>query len=109
MHRMALGLLELARLHASASVAVRAEQQGSGIPVSVSDTGKGIPQVALPHVFLTVSTGPTAPFRVATPGAGLGLAVAQEVVAAHGGTISVRSAEGRGTGFVVHLPLAKSD
>ena len=40
-------------------------------------------------------------------GAGLGLSIVKEIVEAHGGKIGVRSRAGRGTTFVIHLPLAK--
>lgn len=40
-------------------------------------------------------------------GAGLGLAIVQEIVTAHGGRITVRSQEGLGTTLTVHVPLAQ--
>ena len=91
------------------SVTIRALQEAAELQVSVNDTGKGIPPDALPRIFDRFYRADSARAGGNTQGAGLGLAIAHEVVAAHGGRISVRSAEGRGTGFVVHLPLAKSD
>ena len=85
------------------SITVSAEQQdGSTVSVLVSDTGPGISAEHLPHVFDRF-------YRVGesrtTPGAGLGLAIAQEIARAHGGSIEVTSIAGKGSTFVVHLPL----
>lgn len=74
----------------------------------VSDTGTGIPADELPRVFerfyrLEKSRARGEDGR---RGAGLGLAIVHELVAAHGGTISVTSEVGRGSAFVVRLPAA---
>ena len=92
---------------AGGSVTIRAMQEHGEIQVSVTDTGKGIPPSALPHIFDRFYRADSARAGGDGHGAGLGLAIAHEVVAAHGGRITVRSAEGRGTGFVVHLPLKR--
>lgn len=78
------------------------------IQVSVSDTGKGIPSDALPHIFERFYQADVSRSGGEKHGAGLGLAIVNEIVAAHGGRISVRSTQGRGTGFIVHLPLLPS-
>ncbi len=67
--------------------------------VAISDTGAGIPDGALDRVFEPFYT--TKPER-----AGLGLAIAWRTAAAHGGRLSIESAEGRGTSVEVSLPLA---
>ena len=65
--------------------------------ISIRDTGRGIPEDQLPRVL--------EPFVTDKPhGLGLGLAITQELVRAHGGTLSVRSAKGKGTEFVITLP-----
>lgn len=76
--------------------------------VSVSDTGQGIPNDALPKLFdpfFRVSQQE----RAHTKGLGLGLAIVKELVDLHGGTISVESEEGTGTRFQFTLPLAGHD
>ena len=84
-------------------ICVKGEMQ-----VSVTDTGKGIPTEALPHIFDRFYQADTSRTGGDKHGAGLGLAIVQEIVIDHGGRITVRSAQGRGTGFIVHLPLTPS-
>jgi signal transduction histidine kinase len=69
----------------------------------VRDDGVGIPGDDLPHVFDRFHRGSNVVGRF--PGTGLGLASAREQVELHGGTISVKSTEGKGSTFVVRLPL----
>jgi signal transduction histidine kinase len=67
--------------------------------VTITDTGRGIPQDALDRVF--------EPFYSTKPdGAGLGLAIAWRTAAAHGGRLTIESAVGRGTTVDVALPFA---
>lgn len=70
--------------------------------ITVRDTGIGIPASDLPHVFT--------PFRRAgnvgtIAGSGIGLASARQIVEHQGGTIAVESRVGRGSTFIVRLPL----
>jgi signal transduction histidine kinase len=69
------------------------------IHIQIRDTGKGIAQEHLPHIF--------EPFFSTKDekGTGLGLWVSQGIVQAHGGSIKLRSREGRGTMFSVALPI----
>jgi signal transduction histidine kinase len=69
--------------------------------VEVTDEGHGIPADALPHVFDPF-------FTTKRAGAGLGLAVCYGIVTAHGGRITVASADGRGTTVRVGLPAVES-
>src|SRR5690606_40475472 len=73
-------------------VTVRAEGGDHEVVFSISDTGPGIPQEQLAHLF--------EPFwqakRARRAGAGLGLAIARGIVEAHGGWIRVESETGRG-------------
>jgi nitrogen-specific signal transduction histidine kinase len=69
------------------------------VHIQVCDTGKGIAEELLPHIF--------EPFFSTKDekGTGLGLWVSQGIVQAHGGSIKLRSHEGRGTTFSVALPI----
>jgi len=78
-------------------VSVTAASSGKGHTIEVRDTGDGIPAEDLPKVFdLYFTTKPD--------GTGVGLAVTQQIASAHGGTIEVDSAPGRGTRMTIHLP-----
>jgi len=84
-------------------IEVRAEGEDTGLCVSVSDTGPGIPPEHLPHLFDRFHRVEVARSR-ATGGAGLGLAIAHEIAQWHGGRLEVESTLGHGTTFTVHLP-----
>lgn len=89
---------------AGGKVTVTLERQGHGAYITVTDTGIGIPEEALPHLFEEFYRAPNAKAQV-KQGTGLGLAIAKDIITRHGGTIRVKSAEGKGTTFVVVLPL----
>ncbi len=72
--------------------------------VSVADTGRGMPSEVKERIFERFYQVDRSRQGGAGRGAGLGLAIAREIVAAHGGTISVESVLGRGSTFVVRLP-----
>ena len=72
--------------------------------IRVQDTGKGIAEKDLPHVFERYYHGNDSDEQRST---GLGLSIAWEIVKAHSGTIEVQSREGEGTCFTVWLPLAE--
>jgi signal transduction histidine kinase len=83
-------------------IRVSAAPRGRYVTVSVSDTGTGIPQDYLPHIFDKFVQVPGAP----TGGAGLGLAISRLIIEAHGGQISVQSELGHGSSFNFTLPIA---
>ena len=74
----------------------------SSVFLRVSDTGPGISEQTLPHIFEPFYTT-----KEAGKGTGLGLAIVRQVVEEHGGTVSVETAVGRGAAFLVSLPLSK--
>jgi signal transduction histidine kinase/DNA-binding response OmpR family regulator len=74
--------------------------------VIVTDSGMGIPEDFLPHVFDRFSRGETGTVQ-SRPGSGLGLALTKELVTLLGGTITVESYYGHGTEFTVTLPVTR--
>jgi heavy metal sensor kinase len=88
----------------SGEVTISTSQTDNAGEITVADTGLGIPQNDLPHVFERF-------YRVdkarssERAGSGLGLAICQSIVEAHGGTIRVKSQVNVGSTFVVTLPL----
>jgi two-component system phosphate regulon sensor histidine kinase PhoR len=82
-------------------VAAKAEEQR--VVISVSDTGVGIPEEALPRIFERFYKADRAR---SSAGTGLGLAIAKHIVEGHGGRVWAESVEGRGSSFHFSLPLA---
>ncbi|MFJ8962233.1 sensor histidine kinase [Lentzea sp. NPDC102401] len=85
------------------SVAVEAAAENGGVVFRVTDTGSGISEDDLPHVFDRFWRADKSRSR-ATGGSGLGLAIVRKLVEAHGGTVDVTSTTGVGTTFRVRLP-----
>lgn len=87
-------------------VHVLTQRVNSHIELSVSDTGIGIPDSYLPHVFDRFSQRDSSITR-SYGGLGLGLAICKQLVELHGGSIRAASAgEDKGSTFFVHLPLS---
>jgi len=86
-------------------VEVRATRVGSMARVTVRDHGVGIDPADYSRIFARYARADGA---VGSGGLGLGLWVARQVVAAHGGTIDVVSARGQGSTFAVELPLVNA-
>jgi two-component system, OmpR family, sensor kinase len=82
-------------------IRVWAHERDAEVEVAVSDTGMGIPEEHLPHVFERFYRADRARTR---GGAGLGLAIARQIAYAHGGTIEVQSTPGKGSTFVLRIP-----
>lgn len=82
---------------------VSVEEDETSLTARIEDTGVGIPEEDLPQLFERF-------YRVnkdrsrSTGGSGLGLAIAKEIVAMHGGEISVESRVGVGSSFRIQLP-----
>ena len=86
------------------AVTVRASADGEHADVEVRDTGTGIAPGELPHVFERFRRVEGARGR-SFEGSGIGLALVQELVTLHGGSIRVESEIGRGSVFTVSIPL----
>ena len=84
------------------TVSTRAEQDR--VLLQVQDTGMGIDQEDLPHLFERFYRGRRTA-QSTTSGTGLGLAIAKEIIEAHGGQIEVESQLGQGSIFRVWLPI----
>ncbi len=84
-------------------VNLEAKREGSSIRITVSDSGEGIQESDLPHIFDRFYRGDKSRSR-ASGGAGLGLAIVKGIVDAHKGSISVQSIPGKGTAFSIVLP-----
>ena len=72
--------------------------------IVVADTGPGISPETLPRIFERFYRIEN-PRNMALPGMGLGLHICRQIVEAHGGTIVAESQPGRGSRFIIHLPL----
>ncbi len=86
-------------------VQIRLERVDSRVQVVVADTGAGIRSDFLPFVFERFRQGDSGPARK-TGGLGLGLSIVRHIVEMHGGSVQAESdGEGRGSTFIIRLPL----
>jgi PAS domain S-box-containing protein len=86
-------------------VQVRLQRVNSHIEISVSDSGVGIREDFLPHLFERFRQADSTTTR-AHGGLGLGLAIARQIVELHGGTIhAISGGEGKGATFRIELPV----
>jgi len=90
------------------TVTVSVQQVDGQAQVEVTDTGIGIPEEALPHLFEEFYRAPNAK-KLAEVGTGLGLAIVKNLVERYDGRIQVKSVINEGTTFTVTLPLVFSE
>ena len=86
------------------TIAVTLHRAGRDAVLEISDTGVGIPEEDLPHVFDRFYRVDKARSRD-TGGTGLGLSIVQQIVRLHAGSVTVASQPGKGTTFTVQLPV----
>ena len=102
-------LLDNALKHtpAGGTVTLAASPVPTGVEVTVKDTGSGIPPADLHRIFERFYQVDKS--RAKPGGLGLGLTITQEIIEAHGGSLSVESVVGLGSKFTVRLPLVLPD
>jgi signal transduction histidine kinase/ActR/RegA family two-component response regulator len=106
-HNLVLNAVQASPAGATVSVSVAPKPSPAGLPltrahISVEDHGSGIAAEDLPRIFEPY-------FTTRSRGSGLGLATTHSIVQRHDGQIFVDSVVGRGTRFVVELPVAHTD
>jgi len=79
---------------------IRTERRGEHALLTIEDTGAGIPPEVLPCIFEPFFTT-----KSVGDGTGLGLSISKSIVEQHGGAIDVESQAGRGTSFMIMIPL----
>ena len=87
----------------SGRITISARVHDGSVLTSISDTGIGIPEDDLPHIFERFYKVDKAR---SGGGTGLGLAIAKHIVQAHGGDIRAESEEGKGSTFIFSLPIS---
>ncbi len=87
-------------------IEVRVRQEETNVCLEVQDFGKGISEQQLPHIFDTFYRTPDAQAS-SKFGLGLGLAICKDIVERHGGRIWCESKIGKGSTFLVELPLGE--
>ncbi len=92
--------------HPGGRATLRTVAKGGFVEVEVTDTGVGMTPDVQARIFERFYQADAARAGGHHHGVGLGLAIAQEILRAHGGRISVRSAPGEGSTFTVSLPLS---
>ena len=85
-------------------VRVTLTREGRDAILTVADNGPGIPKENLPHIFDRFYRVDKARSRE-SGGTGLGLSIVHQLVLYHGGSIRVESEEGKGSTFIVEMPL----
>jgi two-component system OmpR family sensor kinase len=85
------------------TIEIRAFDDGSEIVIEVADTGPGIAEADIDHIWEELYRGEQAR---GVPGSGLGLALARAIIEQHGGSAGLRSRPNQGTVFSVRLPIS---
>jgi signal transduction histidine kinase len=94
---------------AGGDVFVSLARVGENARIIVRDTGVGISKKDLPHIFERFYRAEKSRSRAVDSGFGLGLSISHWIITHHGGRIEVNSVEGKGTTFLIYLPLLKTE
>ncbi|HWE62482.1 MAG TPA: ATP-binding protein [Chloroflexota bacterium] len=86
-------------------ISIAVIQEDGYVRVAVTDAGIGIPEAAQAQLFERFYRAANVAGKGTISGLGIGLYVVKEIVTQHGGRVEVRSTEGAGSTFIVHLPL----
>lgn len=109
--RVLLNLLINARqaMHDGGAIIIKlrnSSEEPGFVELIVRDSGSGIPQETLPHIFDAFYSTKSGPDESGKGGTGLGLAACKEIIDAHNGKVRVESSVGIGTAFIIRLPSA---
>ncbi|NOX90188.1 MAG: GHKL domain-containing protein [Calditrichaeota bacterium] len=85
------------------AVTIKTFEKDSDLFISISDTGRGIPQKIVSKIF-----DPFFTTKDVNQGTGLGLSISYSIIEKHGGAIRVKSEPGKGTTFIIRLPLKQT-
>lgn len=91
--------------HEKGDVFLSLGKVGENARLIVRDTGQGIPQKDLPHIFERFYQADKSRTRSKATGFGLGLSIAHWIIEHHGGRIEVDSSVGKGSTFCIYLPI----
>jgi signal transduction histidine kinase len=82
------------------TLTIKTEKENSTVKIEIQDTGKGIPKDNYEKIFKPFFTNKH-------KGTGLGLAISKRIVDQHSGDISIESEVGKGTTFIITLPISR--
>jgi signal transduction histidine kinase len=88
------------------TMALKHEKKSGSVVLTVRDSGVGIPAESLPRIFEPFYSTKSGPDESGKGGTGLGLSSCRDIIISHGGKIRVESTVGRGTAFIIRLPVA---
>ena len=107
LQRAIRNVLDNAERHARSRVVIELRETAGGARITIADDGPGVPPADRERIFERFARADDARSRP-TGGAGLGLAIAREIVAAHGGTLRLVPSQ-TGACFAIDLPSGLDD